>query len=225
MIARTFRLRTTVVATMLAGLLVLAACSSDGEDTNAAAASDDGTEMTTGTTGSSSSTADDAMAGDAATQTFGAACSAVPEDGAGSFDGMAQDPVATAASNNPVLSTLVQAVGEANLVDTLNGAEDITVFAPTNDAFAAVPTRTLDAAMADPSGLLTTVLTYHVVPGELTPDQLAGEHETLEGESITVEGSGDSFTVNGSASVVCGNVPTANATVYIIDGVLLPPSA
>ena len=61
---------------------------------------------------------------------FGAACSAVPADGAGSFDGMAADPVATAASNNPVLSTLVTAVTEADLVDTLNGAEDITVFAP-----------------------------------------------------------------------------------------------
>ena len=156
---------------------------------------------------------------------FGAACSAVPATGAGSFDGMAADPVATAASNNPVLSTLVTAVTAAGLGDTLNTAEDITVFAPTDDAFAALDAATLDAAMADPTGLLTTVLTYHVVPGRLAPDQLAGSHETLEGDTLEIAGSGEAFTVNGDAMVVCGNVQTANATVYIIDGVLLPPAS
>lgn len=156
---------------------------------------------------------------------FGAACSAVPADGAGSFDGMATDPVATAASNNPVLSTLVSAVTAAGLGDTLNSTEDITVFAPTNDAFSAMDKATLDGAMADPSGLLTTVLTYHVVPGRLTPDQLTGTHKTLQGADLEVTGSGESFEVNGSATVACGNVQTANATVYIIDGVLLPPAS
>ena len=156
---------------------------------------------------------------------FGAACSAVPASGAGSFDGMAADPVATAASNNPVLSTLVTAVTAAGLGDTLNSAEDITVFAPTNDAFTALDAATLDAAMADPTGLLTTVLTYHVVPGRLAPDALAGTHTTLQGDELEVAGSGESFTVNGEAAVVCGNVQTANATVYIIDGVLLPPAS
>ena len=155
---------------------------------------------------------------------FGAACTAVPTSGAGSFEGMATDPVATAASNNPVLSTLVTAVTEAGLGDTLNTAEDITVFAPTNDAFAAMDKATMDSAMADPTGLLTTVLTYHVVPGRLTPDQLAGTHETLQGQTLEIAGSGEAFTVNGSAMVACGNVQTANATVYIIDGVLLPPA-
>ena len=156
---------------------------------------------------------------------FGDGCAAVPADGEGSFSGMADDPVATAASNNPVLSTLVTAVTAANLGDTLNSAEAITVFAPTNDAFEALDPATLDAALADPSGLLTTVLTYHVVGGRLSPDQLAGTHETLQGGTIEVEGSGESFTVNGDASVICGNVQTANATVYIIDGVLLPPAS
>ena len=156
---------------------------------------------------------------------FGDGCAAVPADGEGSFSGMADDPVATAASNNPVLSTLVTAVTAANLGDTLNSAEAITVFAPTNDAFEALDPATLDAALADPTGLLTTVLTYHVVGGRLSPDQLAGTHETLQGGTIEVEGSGESFTVNGDASVICGNVQTANATVYIIDGVLLPPAS
>jgi uncharacterized surface protein with fasciclin (FAS1) repeats len=62
-----------------------------------------------------------------------------------------------------------------------------------------------------------------VVPGQLTPDQLAGTHKTLEGGKITVKGSGEDFTVgNGGAKVVCGNIPTANATVYVIDSVLMP---
>jgi len=156
---------------------------------------------------------------------FGAACSAVPESGKGSFDGMSQDPVATAASNNPLLSTLVSAVKEAGLVDTLNGAEDITVFAPTNDAFKKVPDATMKKAMGDPKGLLTDVLTAHVVSGRLSPADLAGEHQTLNKDAmVTVEGSGEDFTVNGDAMVLCGNVQTANATVYIVDSVLLPKS-
>jgi uncharacterized surface protein with fasciclin (FAS1) repeats len=137
---------------------------------------------------------------------------------------MALDPVATAASNNPALSTLVTAVKKAGLVDSLNSAKGITVFAPVDDAFKALDKKTLDAALADPKGLLTTVLTYHVVPEQLAPDQLAGMHKTLQGGSIDVTGSGEDFTVNGTAKVVCGNVPTANATVYLIDGVLLPKS-
>ncbi|GAB3076719.1 hypothetical protein GCM10027080_22170 [Pedococcus soli] len=156
-----------------------------------------------------------------AAKPFGSGCAAVPTSGKGSFSGMATDPVATAASNNPALSTLVTAVGEAGLGETLNSAKDITVFAPSNDAFKAVPKATMDAAMKDPKGLLTKVLTNHVVEGRLTPETLAGEHKTLGGGTITVEGSGESFKV-GTANVVCGNVQTANATVYIIDGVLLP---
>ena len=65
----------------------------------------------------------------------------MPTSGAGSFAGMAEDPAATAASNNPALSTLVAAVTAAGLVDTLNGPGPFTIFAPTNDAFAKIPTR------------------------------------------------------------------------------------
>jgi uncharacterized surface protein with fasciclin (FAS1) repeats len=155
---------------------------------------------------------------------FGAACSTVPESGPGSLDALAQDPVATAASNTPELSTLVTAVTKADLVDTLNTAQGITVFAPTNDAFGALPKATLDKALGDPKGLLTTVLTYHVVPGQLAPDQLAGSHKTLQGGTIQVSGSGEDFKVNGNSAVVCGNIQTANATVYLIDQVLLPQS-
>jgi uncharacterized surface protein with fasciclin (FAS1) repeats len=159
------------------------------------------------------------------TEPFGAGCAAVPKTGKGSFDGMSQDPVATAASNNPALSTLVTAVKAAGLVDTLNTTEDITVFAPTNDAFAAMDPATLKKALGDPKGLLTDVLTAHVVAGRLSPDQLAGEHQSLnKAQPVTVTGSGESFEVNGEAMVVCGNVQTANATVYNNDKVLLPKS-
>jgi uncharacterized surface protein with fasciclin (FAS1) repeats len=155
---------------------------------------------------------------------FGAACPALPASGPGSLDALAQDPVATAAANTPDLSTLVTAVTKADLAGTLNSAEGITVFAPTNDAFSALPEATLDKALGDPKGLLTTVLTYHVVPGQLTPDQLAGSHKTLQGDTLEITGSGEEFTVNGNSSVVCGNLKTANATVYLIDQVLLPSS-
>ena len=85
---------------------------------------------------------------------FGPACDAVPADGEGSFAGMADDSAATAASNNPLLSTLVEAVGAADLVDTLNGDGPFTVFAPTNDAFESVPADILEAVLAD-TDLLT----------------------------------------------------------------------
>ncbi len=155
---------------------------------------------------------------------FGAACSAVPKSGKGSFDGMSSDPVATAASNNPLLTTLVTAVKAAGLVDTLNNAENITVFAPVDDAFKEMDQATLKAALADKK-TLTSVLTGHVVSGRLTPSDLAGEHQSLNKDAkITVTGSGESFKVNGKATVLCGNVQTSNATVYIIDQVLLPKS-
>ncbi|WP_187977736.1 fasciclin domain-containing protein [Mycetocola sp. JXN-3] len=149
---------------------------------------------------------------------------AVP-DGAGSIVGMAQDPVAVAASNNPLLKTLVAAVSgklnpNVNLVDTLNGSE-FTVFAPVDDAFAKIDPATIDTLKTN-SDLLTKILTYHVVPGQILPDQIAGTHKTVEGQDLTVTGSGNDLKV-GDASVICGGVKTANATVYLVDSVLLPP--
>ena len=154
---------------------------------------------------------------------FGPACSAIPTDPSnpGSLEAMAKVPVATAASGNPVLSTLVTAVGQANLGDSLNSAQDITVFAPYNDAFAKIPAADLNAVLAD-NAQLTKILTYHVVPERLAPEDLAGTHKTLQGGELTVTGSGENFKVNDTAAVICGNVQTSNATVYIIDTVLMP---
>ena len=205
----TLRTRTAIAGVLAAVALGTAACGSSSTSTAGIAS------PAASMAGSAPSTA-------SASAPFGPACSSVPSTGAGSFSGMAADPVATAASNNPALSTLVTAVKAAGLVDTLNSANGITVFAPANSAFAAMDPATLKKALADPKGLLTTVLTYHVVSGRLAPDMLTGSHKTLQGGTVTVTGSGTAFTVNGSAKVVCGNVQTANATVYIIDGVLIP---
>ncbi|MBW1600539.1 fasciclin domain-containing protein [Streptomyces sp. JJ66] len=213
------RIRRSAVAVAAAAVLPLAltACGSDGDttsDESTPAAQEQTNEPT------EEATTDDGMG----TKPFGEGCAAVPADGEGSFDGMADDPVATAASNNPELSTLVKAVQEADLVDTLNSAEDITVFAPTNDAFAEIPEEDLNALLADKEQL-TEVLTYHVVGERLAPADLKdGTFKTLAEQDLTTSGSDEDYTVNDSANVVCGNVPTANATVYIIDEVLMPQS-
>ncbi|MDX6738756.1 fasciclin domain-containing protein [Actinocorallia sp. A-T 12471] len=156
-----------------------------------------------------------------AAEPFGDACSAVPQSGAGSLGEIANQPVATAASNLPFLSTLTSAVQTAGLTDTLNNAQALTVFAPTNDAFAAIPKEQLDKLLADKDAL-AKVLKYHVVEGEKTPDDLQNATlTTLDGGKVTTDGSDYNYTVNGS-KVTCGDVPTANATVYVIDSVLVP---
>jgi uncharacterized surface protein with fasciclin (FAS1) repeats len=188
-----------------------------------------------GSSGSSSAPASSAPASHAAaapaqsaqsaSAPFGPACAAVPSSGAGSFQGMSTAPVATAASANPVLSTLVTAVKKAGLVDTLNSASSITVFAPENSAFAKIPPSTLKKVLADKAEL-TKVLTYHVAGGQVSTSQFsAGDTiKTLEGGKVTLAKMGGTYTVNG-AKVVCGDVHTANATVYIINSVLMPASS
>lgn len=153
----------------------------------------------------------------------GPACGSVPASGEGSFAGMADDPAATAASNNPALSTLVSAVKAAGLVDTLNGPGPFTIFAPVNDAFAKVPSGDLNALLADKAAL-TKVLTTHVVAGKkLSSADLMGMQsvQTVAGNTITLSSTGEQLRVNGQASVACADVPTANATVHLIDGVLM----
>ena len=214
---RTARRATVFVALAAALPIGLAACGSTNTPAASGAVAAPSTSSSVPTTASSSSTTD------AMSQPFGAACTAVPKDGKGSFNGMATDPVATAASNNPVLSTLVTAVKAAGLVDTLNSAPAITVFAPTNDAFAKIPADTLAKVLADKQAL-TNILTYHVVQQRQEPTALdSGTLTTLQGGAIRTEKSGDTYTAD-DARVVCGNVQTRNATLYVIDTVLMPKS-
>jgi uncharacterized surface protein with fasciclin (FAS1) repeats len=210
------------LAAVVAFPLSLAACGDTATDGAAAPASSAAAPSSAASSPAMSPSASPSSTSDASAP-FGSGCSAVPTSGKGSFDGMSQDPVATAASNNPALSTLVSAVKAAGLVDTLNNADDISVFAPTNDAFKKIPAADLKKVLADKK-TLTAILTGHVTSPELAPSDLAGDHTSLAKTTIKVTGSGEDFTVDGDAKVVCGNVKTANATVYIIDSVLLPKS-
>lgn len=208
--------------------LGLSACGGGSEETdNAGAAPESTTGSESTTTESMAPESGEAM--DPAANLVGPACAdyaaAVP-DGAGSVAGMAKDPVAVAASNNPMLTQLTAAVSgklnpKVDLVDTLNSGE-FTVFAPVDEAFGAIPAETLESLKTD-DATLSTILTYHVVEGQLSPDEIVGEHTTVQGESVEVSGSGDELMVN-DANVVCGGVQTANATVYMIDSVLMPPA-
>ena len=210
--------------------LGLAACGGSGTPSAEAPA------PTTPATGMSSAPSGEAMAGGMGGVTqisdiFGPGCSQVPTEGEGSAEGMVDDPVATAASNNPLLTTLVTAVGAVpGLADTLNSAEELTVFAPANSAFEAIPADQLNALLADPAAL-ATVLQGHVVDTRYTAEELveAGTVTTLSGEVVTIGGTADAptFSSGGTttpATNLCGNVPTANATVFVIDSVLLPSS-
>ncbi len=206
----------------VAALSTTAACGNS--DTTEAATAGSGSTTSGSTSGETTSPAMDPAA-DLVGPGCGDYAAAVP-DGSGSVAGMAQDPVAVAASNNPLLKTLVAAVsGQLNpkvdLVDTLNG-DQFTVFAPVDSAFGKLPQKTV-ASLAKPANadLLTKILTYHVVPGQIAPDQIDGTQTTVEGGTVKVTGSGDSLKVNG-ANVICGGVHTANATVYLIDSVLMP---
>jgi uncharacterized surface protein with fasciclin (FAS1) repeats len=210
-----------VAATVSIALLGASACSSDDDSSDSATATSTTTMMQSPTTSAMSGTA--APAADLVGPGCAEYAATVP-DGPGSVAGMAQDPVAVAASNNPMLKTLTAAVSgqlnpDVNLVDTLNGGQ-FTVFAPTDAAFAKLDPATVEQLKTD-DALLTKILTYHVVPGQLAPSDVDGTHATVEGGDVTVSGSGDDLKVN-EAGVVCGGVQTSNATVYLIDSVLMP---
>jgi uncharacterized surface protein with fasciclin (FAS1) repeats len=197
------------IASLAAALaLTAAACGGDSNEDETMDTGMDNEEMSSTTT---------------MLEPVGAACDQIPADGEGSSAGMADDPAATAASNNELLSTLVEAVGQAGLADTLNGPGPFTIFAPINSAFEEIPEEDLNALLADQEQL-TQVLTYHVVPQELTVDDL-NDGDTLttvqEGE-LQIAKEGDEVTVNGETNVVCGNVQVGNGVVMLIDGVLMP---
>ena len=214
------RVSSIAAAAAVSGL-VLAGCSTDDASTEA----EDTTAANT-TTSAMASSETSAMA-EPAGMLVGPGCTDYAEanpTGPGSVDGMAMEPVATAASNNPLLTPLTAALSggvnpDVDLVDTLNNGE-YTVFAPVDDAFAQIDDATMQALQTDPE-LLTSILTYHVVEGQITPDEITGMQTTLNGEDVDVTGSGDELMVNG-AGVICGGVETANATVYLIDEVLIP---
>ncbi|MEJ1230416.1 MAG: fasciclin domain-containing protein [Galbitalea sp.] len=162
-----------------------------------------------------------------------AAYSAQVPSGAGSILGMSQEPLVTAASSNPDLTTFAAAVSgtfnpKVNLAAVLNGSP-FTVFAPVDSAFAKLPAATLASLKLPASAsTLSGILDYQVVKGELQPANVDGVLNTLQGGTLTVTGSGNAIkvtnaTTNTTANVICGGIQTANATLYLIDTVLTPP--
>lgn len=217
----------TVAGVAAAALLSLTACGGSATTESSAPAASPSAASAAPTMSASESASPSAGSMDAAANLVGPGCAGYAEQvptGAGSVEGMALDPVAVAASNNPILTTLTAAVSgqlnpKVNLVDTLNGSE-FTVFAPVDDAFKKIDPATIETLKTD-DALLSKILTYHVVPGQITPDQIAGTHATVQGGSVTVTGSGDNLKVD-DANVICGGVKTKNATVYLVDSVLMP---
>jgi len=213
---------TAGLSLVVAAAFALSACSMGG---GTAAPSEDSTPAAV----EPAEPTEEATEMDPAANLVGPGCAGYAEavpDGDGSIEGMSQDPVAVAASNNPVLTTLTAAVSgqlnpDVDLVGTLNGGE-FTVFAPVDEAFAKIDPATIEALKTDAEAL-TSILTYHVVEGQIEPADIAGTHTTVQGADLEVTGSGDEWMIN-DAMVICGGVQTANAIVYLIDTVLMPPA-
>ena len=217
------KIQRRAVVGALAGLTIFAtACGEDEQPAPPAPAPQ--------TTQTSPATSSPAGGGGVTTpeDTFGPACDELPQGNEpGSLNAMGPQPVATAASTNPQLTTLVQAIGRVpGLADTLNSQPALTVFAPTDDAFTALEVQLgpeqYQALLNNPQQL-GAVLGYHVSQTRYDRDGLvqAGTVQTMGG-TVQIAKAGDSITVNG-ANVLCGNIPTANATVFLIDQVLMPP--
>jgi hypothetical protein len=204
-----------MAAVMVAAVLPLsvAACTAgDGSSTAPAASSASSSGIPADTPSSPA---------EGVSQPFGPSCPNLPDTGDGSLVDLSQRDWLTALAQVPAMSQLSVTTALAELGDDFSGLEDATVFAPTDVAF-----RTLGMARA--RELLTMpaeaadVVRYHVVPGRLAPKGLPGTHRTLTGQTVEVTGSGEDFTVNGQAAIICGNLQTKNANVYLIDKVLEP---
>jgi uncharacterized surface protein with fasciclin (FAS1) repeats len=216
------------VATAALGVgLAAAGCSSSGTSASSAAHTHTGSVNSHSSSAPSMSPAagSPAAAGSQAaapTGTIGAGCHKLPASGKGSVSGMASEPVATAVSHNPELTYFAKAVTTAGLTNALNSAKGITLFAPDNTALSALGTGNVKTLMANKADL-TKVLQYHVVNGHVNPAGLAaGKPLTTQlGLPVHPAKSGDKYKIN-SAEVVCGNIHTSNATLYIVNKVLIP---
>ena len=148
--------------------------------------------------------------------TFAAACAPMMDDG---------DDIVDIAASNDDFSTLVAAVQAAGLVETLKSDGPFTVFAPTNDAFAALPEGTVESLLLpENKDQLVSVLTYHVVPGAVTSDQLAGQRlnvATVQGSEVHIDAKGSGVKVDG-ANVVTADIMATNGVIHVIDAVILP---
>jgi uncharacterized surface protein with fasciclin (FAS1) repeats len=212
--------RTAGLAVMAALALAATACSSAASSSTTSAV---GSTTSTAAAGSASSAAAPSQSAAGTAATIGNDCGMIPASGMGSMHGMEMDPVVTAASHNPLITTLAAEITKAHLTSTLNSESGITVFAPDNQAFKNLTAH--DMAMLSGMTELEKILKYHVVHGRITPEELASGMtlSTLEGSTLHTAKMGSTYEVN-NAAITCGNLHTANATVYIINAVLMPAS-
>ena len=185
--------RTTLAAVVAVTALTLAACGGSSDDTATETAETTSEEM------------------------------AAEETEAGMDEEAGVGTIVDVASSTEGFSTLVAAVGAADLVDTLNSEGPFTVFAPTDEAFAALPPGVLDALLLpENKETLTKILTYHVVPGAvMAADVTDGDVAPVEGQTVTLS-TADGVTVNG-ATVIQADVVADNGVIHVIDAVILPP--
>jgi uncharacterized surface protein with fasciclin (FAS1) repeats len=203
----------------LATMLLLAACSSNEETAQPAGQSDALAQSGPTDTPTPTPTSSPGVGG---VELVGEGCGELPQSGPGSIADMATLPTASAVAGNPNLSDFSNDLDAAGLADQFDQATDVTVFAPVNDAYVNVPPEVLDELRADSEGELPQVLNYHAVSERLTPDAIDGEHPTLQGDSLSITTTDGQIMVNDAATVLCGNIPTANGVVYLIDEVLMP---
>lgn len=210
-----------IAVTGLALAAGITACSSSKNDNGGANSSAPATQPSNTTPSTTAPTSGSA----AASALFGPGCASLGMTDA-ALAPAAAVPVGTVAANVPFLSSVVTAANAAGLTATLNAAPALTVFAPVDDAFKKEPAAQVQALLTDPKmkPVLIATLKYHVLEGKVAKDALVGQHKTMQGTDITITGSGDDFTVNGKAKIICGGIQTKNATVYLIDTVLHPAS-
>ena len=203
-----------VVAALMAASLSLGVTACSGGDEAA-------TRPTSSTPASPAATESTSIPGGGAIQPFGADCPNLPDTGDGSLVDLSEKDWITALASVPALGQLSVTTALADLGDDFSGVGEATVFAPTGVAFRSLGLARGRQLLTDPTEA-ADVLRYHVVRGRLAPDDLPGEHRTLSGQAVEVTGSGEDFTVDGRARIVCGNLQTKNATLYLIDEVLAP---
>jgi uncharacterized surface protein with fasciclin (FAS1) repeats len=179
----------------------------------------------------SGSSADDAAAATTAAEVVVDPTTAATTMGDAETTAAASGDIVDTAVGAGQFSTLVTAVQAAGLEETLRGAGPFTVFAPTDDAFSALPAGTLDTLLEDPSGALADVLTYHVVEGEVQSADVAGldgqEVTTVNGAPFIVDVGDDGSVIltdaaGNQVAVVTTDVQASNGVIHVIDGVLLP---
>ena len=160
-----------------------------------------------------------------------AACGGDEEPATDRMDEADPETITQIVQGNEEFSTLLQAVGSAGLAETLSGDGPFTVFAPTDDAFAALPEGTLQSLLEpDQQDQLAGILTYHVVPAEVPASEVtSGDVETVNGANLTVSVEDGTVTLEdgqgNEALVTQTDIQASNGVIHVIDAVLLPPSA